>query len=351
MLRCRPHLNKVWYDSRNYSVAEFCTQLKTLKKRVSQGSITHFNMNFRSRKDKSESVYVRRRWVHFRPKQVVIKLSQKGQKLCFHCPQLTQAKLESITLQQDCRLQRTRCGEYFLCVPQQYQPAPTVADVQKVESQDLKQKCTSVPVRVAALDPGIRTFQTVYDPQRGQFLEVAPGDIKRIFRFCKVMDQLISRIDSARRRDRWSLQRARARLVRRIQNLVREVHRQLAKYLAQNYDLILLPSFDVSQMVSKAGRKLGRDSVRKMLTWSHYKFKQLLGMKCRQYGARVVTVSEAYTSKTCGRCGWMHPNLGGNKKFRCGWCRWESDRDMNGARNILLRNGTALGLEIEPVAV
>lgn len=345
-LRRFPHLEKVWYDSRDYSVKEFCTQLKTLKKRVRDSAITHFQLKYRSRKDKSESVYIRRRWIQLNSKQVSIRLSTKGEKLCFHCPELTQTRLGEVTLQQDCRLQRTRCGEYFLCIPQQYEPASSLGDVKEVESQDLPQPA-STTVRVAALDPGIRTFQTVYDPQQGHFLEVAPGDIKRVFRLCKVMDQLVGRIDTTKRRDRWSLQRARAKLARRIQNLVQEVHRQLAKHLAQNYDLILLPNFDVSQMVGRAGRKLGKDSVRKMLTWSHYKFKQLLGMKCRQYGARVVLVSEAYTSKTCGSCGWMHPSLGGNKRFRCGWCRWEGDRDMNGARNILLRNGRELGLKME----
>ena len=70
-----------------------------------------------------------------------------------------------------------------------------------------------------------------------------------------------------------------------------------------------------------------------------YRFKQrLLANKAREYPwCKVLIVDEAYTSKTCGMCGHIHQSLGGNKVFRCPHCSFEIDRDVNGARNILLR--------------
>ncbi|CAG8820724.1 12399_t:CDS:1, partial [Gigaspora margarita] len=44
-----------------------------------------------------------------------------------------------------------------------------------------------------------------------------------------------------------------------------------------------------------------------------------------------------YTSKTCGFCGYVYRKLGGSKIFHCPECKTELDRDINGARNILLR--------------
>ena len=52
---------------------------------------------------------------------------------------------------------------------------------------------------------------------------------------------------------------------------------------------------------------------------------------------RMLHLSPAYTSKTCGRCGNLHNKLGENKLFQCSSCDVTLDRDANGARNILLR--------------
>ena len=58
----------------------------------------------------------------------------------------------------------------------------------------------------------------------------------------------------------------------------------------------------------------------------------------------VKQVGEAYTSKTCSECGYLRYNLGGSKVFRCDECASVMDRDVNGAKNIFLKNFEALGL-------
>ena len=45
----------------------------------------------------------------------------------------------------------------------------------------------------------------------------------------------------------------------------------------------------------------------------------------------------AHTSKTCGKCGNLHANLGSNKCFKCPKCEMKMDRDINAARNIMLK--------------
>ncbi|MDH6100459.1 zinc ribbon domain-containing protein [Anabaenopsis sp. FSS-46] len=52
---------------------------------------------------------------------------------------------------------------------------------------------------------------------------------------------------------------------------------------------------------------------------------------------RFILENESYTSKTCGNCGHVHYKLGGNKVFKCPHCGIQICRDVNGARNILLR--------------
>ena len=46
----------------------------------------------------------------------------------------------------------------------------------------------------------------------------------------------------------------------------------------------------------------------------------------------------------------MHPNLGGSKVFLCGKCGLRADRDVNGARNVMLRTvGVGAGAGFQPV--
>ena len=53
---------------------------------------------------------------------------------------------------------------------------------------------------------------------------------------------------------------------------------------------------------------------------------------------RIKLVGEEYTSKTCGVCGVLNQKLGGKTKFVCGECGYEADRDLNAARNILIKS-------------
>jgi putative transposase len=118
---------------------------------------------------------------------------------------------------------------------------------------------------------------------------------------------------------------------------VDELHRQTVSYLVRHYKVVFIPTFETSSMVLRAKRRINTKSVRAMLTWSHYRFKQLLIALAKRSGVLVVETNEAYTSKTCGKCGHVHARLGGNKIFKCPECSYIADRDANGAFGIMLK--------------
>lgn len=190
--------------------------------------------------------------------------------------------------------------------------------------------------KVIALDPGVRTFITGFDGFK--FLEFGAGDMGRITRLCQYLDKLMSRIAKCQhRRQRQKMRLAAGRMRTKIQNLVNELHKQVACYLTQNYRLIFLPTFETSQMVQKKRRKIRSKTARAMLSWAHYRFKLFLKQAATRRGCTVVDVTEEYTSKTCSRCGHVHTKLGGSKRFRCSKCGHELDRDFNGAFGIMLK--------------
>jgi putative transposase len=189
--------------------------------------------------------------------------------------------------------------------------------------------------KIIALDPGVRTFMTGYDGDK--VIEIGANDMGKISRLCQHLDNLLSRASKVNSKRRRSMRRAANRMRNRIQNLVSDVHKKLAYYLTNNYRVVLLPTFETSQMVAKSRRKIKTKTVRSMLTWAHYRFKQILKHQASKRGCVVIDVSEAHTSKTCGVCGHRHAKLGGNKTHKCPNCGTQTPRDANGARNIMLR--------------
>ena len=192
---------------------------------------------------------------------------------------------------------------------------------------------------VIALDPGVRTFVTGFDGS--DFIEIGKNDIGRIYRLARHLDKIMSRIGISKggqfKRLRYCLRKSAAKIRIKIKNLVNELHKKAAKYLAAKYKLIFLPTFETQQMVKKGKRRLATKTARAMVTLSHYRFKQMLKHQAAKHGGVVVDVTEEYTSKTCSKCGHIHTKLGGNKVFKCPECGHTLDRDKNGAFNIMLK--------------
>ena len=160
--------------------------------------------------------------------------------------------------------------------------------------------------------------------------------LERTDRYQSVLDggvEIDGRRMSARTRRR--LVRARWRLFEHARNKIRDLHHKAAKWLTDTFRVILLPKFKTSTMVTGAG-KLWSKTCRKLLTWSHYRFRQRLMEHAHRKGVRVWLVNEAYSTLTCGNCGLFVEKR--RETVQCTHCDApERDRDVAGARNVLLR--------------
>jgi putative transposase len=171
-----------------------------------------------------------------------------------------------------------------------------------------------------ALDPGVRKFLVGYDPT-GTVPIIGREAQVRLIKLLKGVDTLNGR----RKLKAW----------RRIKNLIKELHWKTAKYLVSSYDIILLPDFRISGMLR--GKKLGKMTKKLLCMFSFYSFKEKLIWKCSTYGKKLIIVDESYTSRTCGKCGTLS-DIKGQEVFECHKCGLITDRDINGARNIFLKN-------------
>ncbi len=287
---------------------------KSLKSKQTKTSFP--SLKFKSRRNNSTSIELQARGIKA--------ICEDVKAVCFAPKYFGFRKGAGIRIKEDLpsldysvRLQMTREGAFYMCVPRH-----------KLFTQETKN-------RTCAIDPGVRDFITIYDP-KGLTMGVNDSN-DAVFRRCLLIDKLKSKLSkSTCRRERHRLNRLICRLFQRVKCMVKDMHHKCAKWLSDNYDEVLLPVFNTSDMTKKQSR-ISSSVSRSMLTWSHYSFRMLLADKMQRSGGRLIECSEEWSSKTCSACGVLNRKLTSQKKFTCG-CGHTLDRDVNAARNIYLMN-------------
>jgi putative transposase len=326
LIETHPWLADIPFDIRDNAVHDFikarsavAAKRRLLKAKQPDDLLKSWEFKYRSRYDPQQSLSVRGRdWNRSR-----------GIYTTLFSPTVCKAS-ETLpdTMEAEFRVQRSRLGHYYIC----YAQVQTLAD-----PRDAPQAQHSV----VALDPGVRTFQTCYDAD-GVVTEWGVGDMQAIFKLSLTADKLQAQVVQYKQasQKKRRLRKAWWRVLERIRNKINEVQKKMARWLCTSYRTILLPKFETSRMVRKRDRKLRSKTVRQMCTWAHFRFRELLIAKAELFPwCKVIICDEAYTSKTCGRCGALHQQLQGNKTFKCPQpgCGYVADRDISAARNILLR--------------
>lgn len=188
---------------------------------------------------------------------------------------------------------------------------------------------------VVAIDPGVRNFATIYSLE-GVCGYIGRKSFQKIYKLSLLQDKIISLKSKI---NKISYRRKLNRIYQRRKSLIDELHWKTIQFLIQNFDYIIFPHYEtqdlVQKMVSdKKKKKFMSQSVRSMLSFNNYLFKQRLKQKCKEYGNVYIEVSEAYTSKTHPVTGELM-NIGNKETFK--YNKLIMSRDINGARNIMLR--------------
>lgn len=175
-------------------------------------------------------------------------------------------------------------------------------------------------ISCCSLDPGLRTFQTIYC-NNGDVYELGTNVQKKL-------DSLLDKLQIKTKA------RYKKRIRDKIKHLVDDLHWKSASILCKLSDKILIGNMST---VGVIGGNLKPRTKRALQALSHYTFRQRLKAKCEELGVEFAEVNESYTSKTCGSCSKLHPKLGADKIYKC-TCGFILDRDINGARNIMIKH-------------
>ncbi len=126
------------------------------------------------------------------------------------------------------------------------------------------------------------------------------------------------------------------RIMERTRRRIRDLNHKITTSAIQwciEHGISTIVIGDLSGIAQCTKGRLSRRIRQKISQWSFYKQKEYLLYKAKEVGIDVIEVSEAYTSKTCPRCGSINsPN---NRNYSCSNCALTCHRDVVGAYNIL----------------
>jgi putative transposase len=305
-------------DIRKGALRDIQKAYKSAWSNLKAGNITSFGLNFRKKKNGNEqSMEIASsaiKVIKNKNKILGIKI-YSSKKYIPDIIKIDHRSLKGFKLDDISRYARLKKenNRWYLCISY---------DVEGTEQKNKNKTC--------AIDPGVRKFTVIYSEDI--VTQIIPNHDK-IDKILKTMDTFQTLKDKKKIRVQ-TYNRKRCKLQSKLQNLVNEMQFKTINFLTENYDNILLPSFETQEMVSS--KKLRRSTKRKMLNFSFYKFKQRLIHKASLLQhCNVEIVNEAYTSQTCGYCGNLKKTSA--ETITCDKCFKIFDRDINGARNIYLK--------------
>lgn len=217
----------------------------------------------------------------------------------------------NISIDYDCRLQ-IKNNKWYLVVPM------------KVKAKTIEERKS-----FCSMDPGVKSFQTVYSEDIILKIKV------RKVRLKKLQDKLdcFRSLRSKKIISNGRFKRRERHIYFKLNNLIDDLHHKTNSILTNTFEHIILPSFESQDMTKKNKIKgVNRD----LLQLKHFLFKQRLISKCKLNKCTIDICTEEYTSKTCGYCGTI-VDIKNKDVFSCLNCNLVIDRDVNGARNIAIK--------------
>jgi transposase len=187
----------------------------------------------------------------------------------------------------------------------------------------------SVDVRRAVgLDPNVKNLFGVWSASEQRMIEL-PDFAKHNKRVAR-LTQLHATIKQ--RRAQRTLTRKRQRAFQKRLGLRDHHHWALINDLLGRYDVVCLPPFEAH----RKAETLGSGTNETMFSIAHGLLLARLTYKAESQGKYVLSRGEEYTTQTCSSCGAL--NKPDDRAYACARCGLAMHRDLNSAKNILVKS-------------
>ena len=317
------------FDSREMTLHLFSSNLKT--NLTIHKDIKKFNYNFLKKKSSSQIFLVNHRVLKVKEnkqtKKNEVKIFQKLLGKINSIFKFRNKYFKEIIKYKDSIkdfIIQKEYSKYYICLP-----------IEKEIKININKKKEG---SICSLDPGVNNFMTIYSPEITLNF-IGSEILKPYFEKLDYYESCKNRKDRNKKfKNKLKLKLSLLRT--KIKNVVKEFHYKISNFLTKTFDIILLPKFSSSNIIKKSK---GNSYLHRYINaLSHYKFRERLIRKGEENNCHVLLCTEHWTSKTCGRCGEINKDLGNKKVFSCPKCNLILDRDINGARNVLIKTLTEI---------
>ena len=291
------------------SVNDVCKAYKTGFTNLRLGNIKHFRLGFRKKRENNKCLVLPSNFIKNREGKLSIAPTFLKENTCISMGKKTIKKHKDLVIEHDCRLVKQN-NEYWVIVPIPF------AIQEKTK-----------PVNYCGIDPGVKIFMTVFGNQGCMEYKHNEEILKKLDNKIKSMKD--KRIINKKR----VLKRKIRKTEKRKENLINELHWKTISNLLKTNDFIFYGDIKSHDIVRKGKNRTLNTSMNNL---KFYKFKERLLFKSIERGKRVFETKEQYTTQTCSFCGNVYkPGL--SRVYHCSKCRKIIGRDVNAAKNILMK--------------
>ena len=291
-------------DIRANAVKRCCDAFTTGFSNLKKGHIKHFKLKYKKKSEKIQSIELTPKNIYIKNEKINILPETFG----INCVLKTHKPLKNITIKNNVDIIRKK-NEYWVHISVPTEPIPQ----------------TSLE-RIAGVDPGVRTFATVYSYDKENIKIV---EYQHKIEVLKNLNRKLTILKDKRRRKKHF-----NKIEKRKEDLVDNLHWDFINHLLKNNDVVYYGDIKSHDIV-KNGKNRVLNQVFNDLKF--YQLKQRLLYKAYIYGKKVIIVPEHYTTKTCSCCGTINNNVGSKEVFTCGNCETITGRDMNASKNMILK--------------
>ena len=268
------------------------------------------SLRFRSRKDESQSIKP-----YTRSCKALLDSNNRPRLFQMYTSYMKPIRTkEDIPAFRACQVIMKYGREFYLKADVEYEksPAPQSVDVR----------------RVVGLDPNVKNLFGVWSASEQRVIDLP--DFARHNKRVARLNQVLAAIKQ--RRTRRTLTRKKHRAFQKRLGLRDHHHWSLITDLLSQYDVVCLPPFEAH----RKAQGLGSGTNESMFSIAHGLLLTRLTYKAESQGKYVLSRSEEYTTKTCSRCGAL--NTPDDRAFGCAQCGLSMHRDLNSAKNILIKS-------------
>jgi IS605 OrfB family transposase len=303
-------------DIRSCAVKRCCDAFKTGFTNLKNGNIRHFRMKYKKKTEKSQSfeatpklVSIDKGYIKMTPTFFEEKVDKKK---VDHSHIKVHKKITKVSkIEHNVDIVKIR-NEYFIHIPIETDPTKT----QKTKT-------------IAGVDPGIRTFATVFSHNKETNVITEYKHRSDLLRKLNLKINLLKTMKGKHVRKKHIAKREKEK-----NDIVDMLHWDFINNLLSENDVVYLGDIKSHDIV-----KGGKNSTLNQ-AFNDLKFhvlKQRLLYKAYVTGKKVYMVPEHYTTKTCSCCGKLNNHIGSKEVFECDQCSMITGRDMNASKNMLMK--------------